>query len=196
MFFKHTNGSTRHVNPSQLEDLAHLKITDAKPGDTLSIVGVGDQFADLDFTVDRRSMVEAGQKWTELSGTYRDRRVTLEVHSSDDVEVYGAFDGVHLTLDQLGLSEEDLAQMDERQNPSDSFSFNSMVWMYRWSREVGIFHDTELQGTGCYAWSFQEEKGQEEKGDHFLTIRKFEGQPFAAMVSQKVNPGDITVYRG
>ncbi len=191
MFFKHTNGSTRHVDPSQLEDLAHLKITDAKPGDTLSIVGVGDQFADLDFTVDRRSMVEAGQKWTELSGMYRDRRVTLEVHNNDDVEVFGSFDGAHLTLDQLGLSEQDLADIDERQNPSDSFEFDSKVWMYRWSREVGIFHDTDLQGTGCYAWNFQEEKG-----DRFLTIRKFEGQPFAATVSQKVNPGDITVYRG
>ncbi len=191
MFFKHTNGSTRHVDPSQLEDLAHLKITDAKPGDTLSIVGVGDGFADLDFTVDRRSMVEGGQKWTELSGTYRERRVTLEIHNDEQVLVFGSFDGRHLTLDQLGLSEQDLGDIDERQNPADSFEYDSKVWMYRWSRELGIFRDTEMEGTGCYAWQFQEESG-----DSVLTIKKFEGQPFQATLSQKVNPGDITVYRG
>ena len=191
MFFKHTNGSTRHVDPAQLEDLAHLKITDAKPGDTLSIVGAGDEFADLDFTVDRRAMAEAGDKWTELSGMYRDRRVTLEVHNNEQIEVFGSFDGRHLTLDQLALSEQDLADIDARQNPADNFEFENKVWMYRWSREVGLFRDNEMQGTGFYAWHFQEENG-----DHFLTIRKLEGQPFAATVSQKVNPGDITVYRG
>jgi hypothetical protein len=191
MLFKLPNGSTRHVDPASLEDLANLKVTDARPGDTLSIVGVGDQFADLDFTVDRRAMAEAGQKkWTELSGMYRDRRVTLEVHHDDEVEVLGSFDGRHLTLDQIGLSEDDLTEIDERQNPADNFEFENKVWMYRWSREVGIFRDNEMQGAGSYQWQFADEKGA------FLTIRKSEGQPFAAYVSQKVNPGDITVYRG
>ena len=36
------------------EDLANLRITDARAGDTLSIPGAGDEFSDLDFTVDRR----------------------------------------------------------------------------------------------------------------------------------------------
>ena len=58
------------------------------------------------------------------------------------------------------LSEQDLADIDARQNPADSFEFENKVWMYRWSREVGIFHDNELQGTGCYAWHFQEENGR------------------------------------
>ncbi len=191
MFFKHTNGSTRHVDPSQLEDLAHLKITDAKPGDNLSIVGAGDEFADLDFTVDRRSMVEGGRKWTELSGMYRDRRVTLEIHNDDQVEVFGSFDGHQFTLDQLAISEDDLAQIDQRQNPADYFEWDGKVWVYRWSRELGIFRDTEMQGTGCYAWQFQEQNG-----DRVLTVRKFEGQPFSASVAKKVDPGDITVYRG
>ena len=192
MFFKHSNGSTRHVDPAQLEDLANLKITDAKPGDTLSIVGVGDEFADLDFTVDRRAMVEAGQKrWTELSGMYRDRRVTLQVHNDDQVEVHGWFSGAQLTLDQLGLSEDDLAEIDQRQNPADNFEFDGKVWMYRWSREIGTFRDDEMQGSGSYCWNFQQQNG-----NLFLTVQKFEGQPFGAFVAQKVNPGDITVYRG
>jgi hypothetical protein len=192
MFFKLPNGSNRHVDPSRMEDLANLKVTDARPGDTLSINGAGDQFADLDFTVDRRAMVESGErKWTELGGPYRDRRVTLEIHNDDDVEVLGSFDGRHLTLDQIGLSEQDLTDIDDRQNPADNFEFENKVWMYRWSREVGVFRDSEMQGTGYYQWQFQEENGT-----GFLTVRKQEGQPFGAYVSQKVNPGDITVYRG
>lgn len=191
MLFKHTNGSTRHVDPSQLEDLAHLKITDAKPGDNLSISGAGDEFADLDFTVDRRSMVEGGKKWTELGGAYRDRHVTLEVHNDDQVEVLGAFDGRQFTLDEMGLSEDDLGQIDQRQNPADYFEWDGKTWMYRWSRELGIFIDTSLQGTGCYAWHFQEQNGT-----RFLNVRKMEGQPFFGYLLQKVDPGDITVYRG
>jgi hypothetical protein len=192
MFFKHTNGSSRHPDPATMEDLAHLKITDAKPGDTLSIVGAGDEFADLDFTLDRRAMVEAGQqRWVELSGMYRDRRVNLEVHNDDQVQVLGSFDGKQLTLDQIGLSEDDLAQIDQRQNPADNFEFDGKTWMYRSSREIGLFRDNEMQGTGCYAWVFQQENTQ-----IYLTIRKFAGQPFAGVISQQVNPSDITVYRG
>lgn len=192
MFFKHTNGSTRHVDPSQLEDLAHLKITDAKPGDTLSISGAGDQFADLDFTIDRRAMVEFAEKrWVELSGLYRDHRVYLEVHNDDEVQVFGSFDGKHLTLDQLGLSEQDLADLDARQNPADNFEYDGKVWLYRWSREIGTFADGQMEGTGCYAWRFQEENAE-----RYLTVRKAEGRPFEAVVSEKVDPGDITVYRG
>jgi hypothetical protein len=192
MFFKHTNGSTRHVDPAQLEDLAHLKITDAKPGDTLSISGAGEEFADLDFTVDRRAMVEFAEKrWVELSGLYRDRRVFLEVHNDDEVQVFGSFDGKHLTLDEIGLSEQDMADLDARQNPADNFEFEGKVWLYRWSREIGVFPDNQMEGQGCYAWRFQEENGT-----RYLTVRKSEGQPFEGVVSQKVDPGDITVYRG
>ena len=36
-----------------MEDLANLKVTDARTGDVLSISGAGDQMSDLDFTVDR-----------------------------------------------------------------------------------------------------------------------------------------------
>ncbi len=192
MFFKHSNGSTRHADPATVEDLAHLKVTDAKPGDNLSISGAGDEFADLDFTVDRRAMVESGERrWVELSGMYRDRRVTLEVHNDDEVQVFGSFDGKHLTLDQIGLSEDDLAQIDQRQNPADNFEYDSKNWMYRWSREIGFFGDNDMQGTGCYVWFFQQENA-----DKYLAIRKYAGQPFAGVISQQVPPGDITVYRG
>ena len=42
------------------------------PGDKLSIVAAGSDFSDLDFTVDRRDQLEAGQKlWYEITGPYQ-----------------------------------------------------------------------------------------------------------------------------
>ncbi len=54
--------------PAPQEDLANLKITDARVKDTLSVNGAAEDFTDIDFTVDRRDQYEAGSKrWTELS---------------------------------------------------------------------------------------------------------------------------------
>src|SRR5581483_3171901 len=115
MFFDHKEKS---AGPQQ--DLANLKITDARVSDTLSVSGAAADFSDLDFTVDRLEVYEAGNRhWNSLSGMWRDRRVYLEVHNEETTTVLGNFDGRTFTLDELGLGEEDLAQMDQRQNPAD-----------------------------------------------------------------------------
>lgn len=175
-----------------VEDLSGLKITDARRGDTLSVPGVGPDFTDVDFTVDRIDGYEAGDRnWIELSGNWRDRRVFLEVHKDDTTTVLGNFDGRKITLDELGLSEDDLAEIDRRQNPSDFFDYNGKFWLYRFSREVGAFQGGDAIGRGFYCWQFQEQDS-----NRFLTIRKFEGQPFAASLWVGVEPADITVFRG
>ena len=185
MFFKAKNGSTPPV------DLAHLSVAEAHVGDSLSIVGVGDAYADLDFTIDRRNTMEAGdRRWFEVSGTYKERRVYLEVEAGDELSVRGMFDGKRYTLDELGLSEDDLAAIDERQNPADNFEFDGKVWMFRWSREVGVFQAGNETGKGYYGWVFQEQGGK-----RLLAIRKYEGEPFTAAVLLPVNPGDVTVFR-
>jgi hypothetical protein len=172
-------------------DLASLTVADARVGDTVSVAGAGDNFSDLDFTVDRRSRYEAGERqWFELSGMYRERRVALEVRNDDELEVRGFVDGRKLSLEDLGLSEDDLAQIDERQNTADNFEFDGKMWYYRLSKEMGVFRDGQTQGTGFYGWEFIEEGGQ-----RFLSVRKREGEPFSAGVAVKLNPADITVFR-
>ena len=172
-------------------DLASLTIADARAGDTVSVSGAGDNFSDLDFTVDRRSRYEAGERqWFDLSGMYRERRIALEVRNDDELEVRGFVDGRKLSLEDLGLSEDDLAQMDERQNTADNFEFDGKMWYYRLSKEVGVFRDSQVQGTGFYGWEFIEDGGQ-----RFLSIHKREGEPFTAGVAIKLNPADITVFR-
>lgn len=182
-----------HRKPAEpQEDLANLKVTDARAGDALSITGAAEDFSDIDFNVDRVDEYEAGeQRWRELSGEWRGRRVRLEVYSDANVEVFGNFDGATLTLDELGLSEDDLGEMDERQNPADFFDFDGKFWLYRSSREMGLFESGSGTGRGFYCWRFQEQDGK-----RFMVIRKFEGQPFAGTVWTKLEPSDVRVFRG
>jgi hypothetical protein len=181
-----------HKKQEPQEDLANLKITDAQVGDTLSVSGAAEDFSDIDFTIDRCDTYEAGsRRWIELSGEWRDRRIRLEVHKEDTVEVLGNFDGRSFTLDELGLTEEDLAEIDERQNPNDFIDYAGKFWLYRFSREMGMFAAGDTIGRGFYAWQFREQDGK-----RFLSIRKFEGEPFVASIWVRIDPADITVFRG
>jgi hypothetical protein len=180
------------AHPAPQEDLANLKVTDALIKDTLSVTGAAEDFSDVDFTVDRCDRYEAGsRRWTELSGTWRDRRVLLEVHNDETVEVLGNFDGRRITLDELGLSEDDMAQLDARQNAADFVDFEGKFWLYRLSREMGVFSDNAGTGRGFYGWQFHEQDGK-----RYLSVRKFEGEPFTACIWVKVEPTDVTVFRG
>jgi hypothetical protein len=173
-------------------DLAHLKVTDARVGDMISVSGAGDDLSDLDFTADRGAWYEAGpRRWFELSGGYRERRVALRVATGDDVEAAVETDPRKLTIEDLALSEDDLAQMDERQNTADFFEFDGKTWLYRLSREVQVHRSDQAEVAGFYYWEFQEQGG---KG--LLGIRKAESEPFAVTLAITVHPDDVTIYRG
>ena len=173
-------------------DLAHLKVTDARVGDVISVSGAGDDLSDLDFTADRCAWFEAGpRRWFELSGGYRERRVSLRVATGEDVEAAVHTDPRKLTIEDLGVSEDDLAQMDERQNTADFFEFDGKTWLYRLSREAQARRSDEAEIAKFYYWEFQEQGG---KG--LLGIRKAEGEPFAVTLATTIYPGDVTVYRG
>jgi hypothetical protein len=173
-------------------DLANLKVTDARAGDALSISGAGDNYTDLDFTTDRLTRYEAGtRRWFEIGGPYLERRVAVRVGGDEEVEVSLHADLRKLTIEDLGLAEEDLSEMDERQNTADSFEFDGKVWMYRLSREVQSTRDDQAVAAGFYYWEFQEQNG---KG--LIAVRKAEGEPFGVTMYAGINAADVTVYRG
>jgi hypothetical protein len=179
-------------NPDPVVNLAKLGIQDALLGDTLSISGAAADFSDVDFTIDRRDYYEAGSKqWFEVSGMWRGQRVFLEVHTDDILDVLGNFEGRRLTLDDFGLTEEDMGTIDERQNPNEFLDFEGKFWMYSFSREVGRFAEGRDTGTGLYRWQFHEQGG-----NRFLVFNKYEEEPFVAALWTRVNPGEITVFRG
>ena len=173
-------------------DLANLKVTDARAGDVISISGAGDNLTDLDFTADRHTQYDAGAyRWFELSGAYRERRVVLRVAGDEEPEVSVHNDARKLTVPDLGVTEEDLAEMDERQNPEDVFDFDGADWQYRRSREVKAWRDGEAQASGFYYWEFHERDGK-----RLLTVRKSEGEPFAIALYTEIPAGDVTIFRG
>jgi hypothetical protein len=124
-----------------------------------------------------------------LSGPYRERRVALRVAGDDELEVGIHADPRKLTLVDLGLSEDDLAQMDQRQNPEDVFDFDGEDWLYLRSREVKAWRDSEPPA-GFYYWEFRERDGK-----RLLTVRKSEGEPFSIVLFTEIAAGDVTVYR-
>jgi hypothetical protein len=182
--------------PARLEalpmpDLSNLKPTEARTGDVISVSGAGDEMTDLDFTADRTTQFQAGSRnWTEVSGPYRERRAALRVANEDQVEVAVQNDPRTLTVEDLGVSEDDLAQMDERQNTADSFEFGGKIWLYRLSREGQSKREEQPQPLRFYYWEFREENGR-----GLLTVRKAEGEPFAVTLYQGVATGDVTIYR-
>jgi hypothetical protein len=184
----------RHSTPppaAPQADLANLKPTDARTGDVISISGAGDQMTDLDFTADRTTWFHAGgRNWFELSGAYHERRVALRVVNEDEIELFAQTDPRKLTVAELGVSEDDLAEMDERQNPADSFEFDGAVWLYRQSADASAKRDDQPQPATFYYWEFREENGP-----RLIAVRKPQGEPFAVAMYSGVPVGDVTVYR-
>jgi hypothetical protein len=186
----------RHSEPvaaaAPVEDLANLKPQDARVGDAISVAGAGDNMEDLDFTVDRTTGLTAGSRqWVEIAGPYKERRVVLRVGGDEEIEVGIHNDPRKITLEDVGVSEDDLAQMDERQNTADSFEFDGKTWLYVISREVQAQRSDRPQADGYYYWEFREQSGA-----GILAIRKEQSEPFAVSLFTLIQPCDVTVYRG
>lgn len=167
------------------------ELLSARPGDVISIHGAAEDFSDLDFTVDRRSAYQSGaRRWIDLSGEFRGHRVYLEVQPGPQPEVMGLLDKRRLTLPDIQATEDQLAEMDARQDPSRSLPFEGKQWRYESSRELGYFENEQGQGQGLYRWIFNEENGA-----RVLCVEKWEGAPFDVRIAQRLNPQDINVYR-
>ena len=174
-------------------DLANLKPADARAGDVISVSGAGDDYTDLDFTADRAVWYQAGyRRWSEVSGPYRERRVAMRVATDSDGEtqVYLHTDPRKFTLENFGVSEQDLADMDERQNTGDWFEFENRSWQYVLSREAQASGGPG-EPASFYYWEFKERDG-----NGLLALRKAEGEPFVATLYTGVPAGNVTVYRG
>ena len=167
-----------------------VDLWNARVGDVVSIHGAAEDFSDLDFNVEQRNTYEAmNRRWIGLSGNFRGRRVSLEVDRARTTEVMGILNERPLTLPDVGLTEDQLADLDSRQDPSAFIQFESKRWHYTSSRELAWSGD-EGEPKGLYRWIFTEKDGS-----RMLCVEKWEGDPFQVQLAQKLNPQDITVYR-
>jgi hypothetical protein len=190
LFKRHSEPASTPGSPAQ-PDLANLRPADARAGDVLSIAGAGDNMSDLDLTTDRHTSFLAGaRQWFEVSGMYRDRRVAMRVENEEDVQVWLHNDARKLSLEDLGLSEQDLAEMDERQNPSDSFGFDNADWCWRQSAEARASRSDQSQPQTFYYWEFRQQNG-----GGLLAVRKPQSEPFTVTLFQQIPTADVTIYR-
>ena len=174
-----------------LSQASAVELRNAKAGDVISIHGAAEDFSDLDFTVDRRNSYEsAGRRWTDLTGEFRGRRVFLEVYPGATPELLGLLEDRKLTLPEVDATEDGLAQMDARQDPSAFLTFEGKRWQYESSREIGFFENETGEGEGFYRWLFAETGGT-----RLLCIEKWQGEPFDVRIARRLNPQDIAVFR-
>ncbi len=177
--------------PAQVQSALDARPWDAAKGDVISIRSAAEDFSDLDFTVDRRSAYQNNNhRWVDLSGEFRGRRVYLEVYGKTSPEVLGIVDPHRLTLPDVGINEQQLAEVDSRQDPNASITYEGKPWRFESSRELGYFEDEAGQGEGLYRWLFKEQNG-----DRLLCIEKWEGEPFDVRLARRFKAEDITVYR-
>jgi hypothetical protein len=178
--------------PAPGEDLANLKPQDARVGDVISVSGAGDNMTDLDFNTDRCYWFQAGsRRWFDIAGPYRERRVAMRVDLGDEVGVAVANDPRKITLEDLGLSENDMAELDQRQNTADSFEFDNRIWLYVLSREAQVTRSDRPQPAGFYCWEFREQEG-----NGIIMVRKEQSEPFAVTRYFGIPASDVTIYRG
>lgn len=149
-------------------------LSDARVGDTLTLESAGRDFEDLDVTLDRCDRYEDGEhRWQEYRGRAGGRTVFIEVCDDDELEVSYSFPEEELSLSALGLSEDDLIQMDETQSHEMGFEHEGRRYHYDGSGEKFWFKDGQGAGEGFYAWDFKGEGPGEN-----LTVEKWEGEPF------------------
>lgn len=170
---------------------AGAELLSARPGDVISVHAAADDFSDIDFTIDRRSMYQSGPKgWVDLSGEWRGNRIYLEAQPGAPPQIMGIFDTRRLTLPDVGATEDQMAEFDSRQDPSAFLTFEGKRWQYESSRELGYFENEVGEGEGLYRWLFREAGGE-----RLLCIEKWEGEPFDVRVAKRVNPQDVTVFK-
>ncbi len=172
-------------------DLANLTITDAIVGDAISILGIGAEFDNIDFTIDRRNRYQSGaDSWYEVSGTYQGSRVFLECYDDDEVEVNFVYQSPEPTLVELGVTEDDLVRMDDEQIRSNGIDYDGSRWTYKESGEIDFFKNSRGEGEGYYSWSFVSQDKE-----RILSIEKWEGKPFETSIARSLDPEIVKIYR-
>jgi hypothetical protein len=177
--------------PPVPKDLADVTIKDAMVNDIVSISGFGDEYDDVDFVIQKRNRYESnGYEWYELLGVYKGRQVWLDWEEDDLLQITATSPDQQMRLSMLNLSEDDLARMDEEESRDNFVQWDGKRFYYRESCEAFFYKDCTGPGEGFYLWDFQEEDGE-----RFLSIEKWEGEPFAVFTGKAIKPYNVKVYK-
>ena len=164
----------------------------AKAGDVVSIQGLALEYDDLYFFVEKINRYSSdADTWYELTCVDGDTHVWIDWTDGHDLFVTATDDPDPVGLASIGLTEEELIDLDEEHSIDNYIEVEGDKYYYRNSSEVTFYQDNRGQGEGFYLWDFIREDG-----DRVLSVSKWEGRPFEATFSEVIAPDRITLYKG
>ena len=176
------------ASDSKASNLNGLSIKDASKDDVVFISGASETYDDINFTVDRMNRYEShGETWYELSGMGGAKRIFVEWYEDDELEISIQRQS-GLGIEEIGLTEKQLIQMDDDPSRSNFVEFRGNQWHYVESTEVTYFKDDGFDGEGFYLWQFRNEDLQ-------LFVEKYEGDPFEVGISENISASQVKIFR-
>lgn len=164
----------------------------AKIGDVLSIQGLALEYDDLYFFVEKiHRYSSASDTWYELTCVDGDTHIWIDWTDGYDLFVTATDDPDPVGLASIGLTEEQLIDLDEENSIDNFIEVEGARFDYRNSSEVTFYQDNQGQGIDFYHWDFLREDE-----DRALSISKWEGRPFEAVFTDVVDPDSIKLYKG
>ena len=167
-------------------------IRSARAGDVVTISGLGLEYEDSYFFIERRHRYTTGpDSWYELECADGDTRVWVEWTDGYNLSVSATGNPDPSGLDSIGLTEDDLIELDEQHSIDNFINVGGQDYRYRNSAEVSFYKDCSGPGEPFYHWDFLSDDGL-----RILSITKWEGRPFEVVFSEVLSPDSVTLYQG
>ena len=164
----------------------------AKVGDVVSITGLRLEYDDVYFFIEKIHRYSTDtETWYEMLCVDGDNQVWIDWTDSYDLSVTATDNPGPVGLESIGITEEELIQLDEEHSIDSYIEVEGDKYYYRNSAEVLFYQDNRGEGEGFYNWDLVQEQG-----DRVLSVSKWEGRPFEATFSQVISPDRITLYKG
>ena len=164
----------------------------AKVGDVLSIQGLALQYDDLYFFVERLNRYASdAETWYELTCVDGDSHIWIDWTDGYDLFVTATDDPDPSGLASIGLTEEQLIDLDEENSIDNYIEVEGDKYHYRNSSEVTFYQDNRGEGQGFYHWDFIRDDG-----DRVMSVTKWEGRPFEVTFSEVIAPDQVKLYKG
>ena len=139
----------------------------------------------------RHRYSDGEMSWYELACDHEGRQLNVEwEREGQSLNVSVGFEDENPTLEDLGLTEKNLSDMDEVE--AGTFEWNSVTWKYANSEELSFYENNGDEEERFYGWDFQTVNG-----DRFISIEKWPGDAqFYVYATYAVDPKKIEVFDG
>ena len=167
-------------------------IREARVGDVMVVRGLSLEYDDTYFLIEQSHRYESpAGEWHELVAAEGDQKIWLEWSDGEELFITASASREPVGLSNIGLSEDNLIQLDEENSIDNHIDVEEKRYRYRNSSQALYFKDNRGSGEGFYVWDFVAEDEQE-----VLSITKWEGVPFEAYFSVVISPDNVTLYKG